>query len=139
MEALALMEADALEEKPQDHGRATYAPRLTSEDARVDFGRRAVEVARWIRGTDEVPGAWTTYEGGRLNVYKPVVVSEEPGEPAEPGTVLEVDTSGDGSLVVACGAGGAVRIREVKPEGKRRMSAGAWLRGAGPVAGARLG
>ena len=58
VEALALLEADAVHEEPQDDARATFAPRLTRDDAHIDFARSAAEVDRWIRGMDDVPGAW---------------------------------------------------------------------------------
>lgn len=135
VEALALLEADALEATEQDHGRATYAPRLEKQDAHVDWGKDAREVANLIRGTDAVPGAWTTCLGSRLLVYRPTVVE---GAGGQPGAVLEADASGDGRFVVACGTG-AVAIAEVKPEGKRRMGVGDWLRGAPDVAGHTLG
>ncbi|NIP60799.1 MAG: methionyl-tRNA formyltransferase, partial [Gemmatimonadetes bacterium] len=58
VEALALLEADAVEEREQDHGAATYAPKVDRETARVDWDGEARDVANWIRAMDEVPGAW---------------------------------------------------------------------------------
>src|SRR5439155_25331631 len=59
VETLALIGQDALRPVPQDHGRATYAPKLTRESARIDWTRDAAAIARLIRGLDPRPGAWT--------------------------------------------------------------------------------
>ena len=134
VEALALLEGDAIEEEEQDHARATYAPRLTTEDARIDWSADASLLAARIRGLDEVPGAWTTLNGERVNLYKPTLAV---GQSGEPGVVRDVDPGPDGGIFVACGSD-ALRIREVKPAGKRRMSAAEWVRGAGPRQGDRF-
>lgn len=138
VEVLALMEfGEGPEEQPQDDDAATYAPRLTREDAHVDWSEAAVAVANRIRGLDAVPGAWTRLNGEEeLKVYRPLVVEEAGGEP---GTVLDASPSRDADgMLVACGAG-AVRVREVKPAGRRRMTAADWLMGRGASAGDRLG
>lgn len=137
VEALALMEAGELEPCEQEHERATYAPRLTHEDARIDWSRPAPEVARTIRGLDRVPGGWTTVHGQELKVFRPVprpeLVHDRPS-----GWVLDVrpDDPEEGMLI-ACGEG-AVCIREVQPAGKRRMTTAEWARGRGIAAGDRL-
>lgn len=134
IEALALMEFGELREVPQDDALATYAPRLTREDARIDWGLGAEEVARWIRGLDEVPGAWTTWKGDVVKLYRPRTMPDM-AHGATPGTILEADahdpTQG---LLVACGEG-ALYVREVKPAGKRRMLSAEWVRGSGPRTG----
>ena len=131
VEVLALMEGEAVSEEPQDHDRATYAPKLSREDARIDWSRPAEEIARRIRGMDDVPGAWSRLDGKPVKLFRPVV---EPRE-GKPGTVLEADPSE--GVVVAAGTG-AVRLREVQPPGKRRMEAAAWVRGRGVSAGDRF-
>ena len=134
IEALTLMAAGGLEEREQDHARATYAPKLDRAAARVDWTLDAWEVACWIRGLDAVPGAWTLLDGDPVKLYDAEAHGDAPEEVA-PGTVLE-DPDGQG-LVVTAGRG-TVLVREVKPAGKRRMAAAEWLRGAGPQPGRRL-
>lgn len=138
VEVLALMEfGEAPEEVPQDEDAATYAPRLTREDARVDWSAAPQTVADQVRGLDSVPGAWTLHNGAdELKVYRPLPAGAVPG--GEPGMVLEASPRDAEGLLVACG-GGAVWIREVKPAGKRRMTAGEWIRGRGAADGDRLG
>ena len=138
VEVLALMEfGDPPRETEQDHAAATYAPRLTRDDARIDWTASAVDVANRIRGLDAVPGAWTLLNGGEeLKLYRPAAV--EDGGGGEPGQVLDASTRDAEGLLVACGSG-AVWIREVKPAGKRRMTTADWLRGRGAEPGDRLG
>lgn len=132
VEALALMEAGAAEETVQDHARATYAPKVGRETARVDWSLPAGEVARWMRGMDDVPGAWSPLGERPVKLYRPEVVGDVAGAP---GTVLAADDDG---VLVACGSG-AVRVREAQPPGKRRMAAGEWVRGRGVAVGEVFG
>lgn len=133
IETLALLEEGTLVEVPQQHELATYAPKLDRDTARLDWTLSAPETARWIRGLDDVPGAWTPQgERGPLKLFRPTVDAGS----GEPGTVLDADPQA--GILVACGEG-AVRIAEVQPAGKRRMTAGEWVRGRGIAAGDRLG
>jgi methionyl-tRNA formyltransferase len=137
IEALALLEVDELDEIPQDADRATYAPRLTRDSVRVDWRENAVAVARHIRAMDAIPGAWTRYGRDELKVFRPQAEPDE-AHTETPGTVLRVD-GGDPAegMRVACGTG-TVRIREVKPAGKRRMTTAEWVRGRGIARGTLL-
>jgi methionyl-tRNA formyltransferase len=126
VEALAQMEAGALREEPQVHEYATYAPKMSREGARLDWQLPASELDRWIRGCDPWPGAWTTLGGKPIQVFGPAL--DPSGESGPPGTVLAADP-GRG-LVVATGSG-ALRIREVKPAGRPRMTSEAWIHGRG--------
>ncbi len=133
VDSLSALEAGGLTETPQDHSRATYAPKLGRETARLRWTLTADEVARWIRGLDPAPGGWSTLAtGSAIKLFCPTLEEEASGEP---GAVLEAD--GERGVLVAAGVG-AVRVHEVQPAGKRRMSAGEWVRGRGITAGARL-
>jgi methionyl-tRNA formyltransferase len=137
VEALALLEYDAIEEREQDESRVSFAPRLTRDNVHVVWRENAVSVARHIRAMDAIPGAWTQYGRDELKVFRP---EPEPDyeHDAEPGTVLSVDgTDAAAGMRVACGTG-AVLVREVKPAGKRRMTTADWIRGRGIEAGQRL-
>jgi methionyl-tRNA formyltransferase len=134
IEALALLESGQLVEEPQDHALATYAPKLDRATARLDWNLPAAQVARWMRGLDDVPGAWSPLgAAGPVKLFCPAPGSGE----GEPGTVLAADDSDEG-LLVACGEG-ALRVREVQPPGKRRMNAADWVRGRGVAVGDRFG
>lgn len=125
IEALALLEEGAAEEEEQDHSKATFAPKVNRNMARVDWRRPAQELGWHIRGLDKVPGAWTTLDGEALKLFVP---SPEPRftHGAQPGTVLE--KSPEKGILVACGTG-ALRVGEIQSPGKKRMSVRAWLQG----------
>jgi methionyl-tRNA formyltransferase len=133
VEALALLEDGSITPEPQDHERATYAPKIERETALVDWTMDAAQVALWMRGMDAAPGAWSPLgAAGPVKLFRPRV--EDGG--GEPGVVLEAD--GATGVLVACGRG-AVRVGEVQPPGKRRMAAAEWVRGRGVAAGDRFG
>ncbi|MDQ3521483.1 MAG: methionyl-tRNA formyltransferase [Gemmatimonadota bacterium] len=132
LDALSALAAGKLAETPQDHARATYAPKLDRETARLRWNLPAEQVARWIRGLDPLPGGWSTLaDGSPLKLFSPMVEDAS----GDPGTVLEADH--ERGMLVAAGVG-AVRVHEVQPAGKRRMSAGEWVRGRGITAGSQL-
>ena len=132
--ALGLVEAGVAEEEEQDHERATYAPKVDRERAHLDWEVDAEAVARWIRGMDSVPGAWSTLEGQPVKLFCPEPDRDDP-RGGDPGRILTADSSE--GLVVSSGRG-VVRIREVQPPGKRRMSADDWIRGRGCEVGQRF-
>jgi methionyl-tRNA formyltransferase len=132
VEALAQMEAGTLPEIDQDHERATYAPKLSRETARLDWSLPADELDRWIRGCDPWPTAWTTLNGTPVQLFSPAALD---GAAGPPGTVLEAD-AGRG-LRVATGRG-VLDVGEVKPAGSVRMDATAWIAGRGVAAGDRF-
>jgi methionyl-tRNA formyltransferase len=137
VEALALLEIGAVEERPQDESRATYAPRLTRETTHVDWSDSAVAVARQIRALDAIPGAWSHHGSGELKVFRPQPLPDYAHD-APGGLVLEVDAADAAQgMLVACGTG-AVWVREVKPAGKRRMTTAEWVHGRGIAAGDQL-
>lgn len=132
VDALSALATGSLEETPQDDSRATYAPKLDRETARLRWSLPADQVARWIRGLDPAPGGWSILaDGSPLKLFCPTVEDAF----GEPGAVLEVDD--ERGVLIAAGAR-AVRIHEVQPAGKRRMTAGEWVRGRGITAGSRL-
>ncbi|MBX6365117.1 MAG: methionyl-tRNA formyltransferase [Gemmatimonadetes bacterium] len=138
VETLALLELGEVTEREQDDALASYAPRLTRDDAHVDWARSATEIDRHIRGLDEVPGAWSRLRDNEVKLFRPLPLPGVDAAGVAPGTVLSATpldpTHG---IVVACGDG-AVAIREVKPAGKRRMTAAEWARGRGVAVGDRL-
>lgn len=141
VDVLHRMESGVVEEVEQDHARATYAPKISRESARVDWTRDAPAVANQVRAMDALPGAWTLRGNEPVKIFRPSVADDGEGpKGAEPqraaaGEVVVGDA--DHGLLVATGSG-LVRIGEVQPAGKRRMDAAAWLRGRGPRPGERF-
>jgi len=130
VEALALFQTNGLEPHPQEHARATYAPKLTRDTAHIRWTDPATRVARLIRALDPTPGAWTELDGREVKLFGARVV-EDSGAPGE------VRPTDDG-LRITTGQG-AVQVAEVLPAGKSRMPAADWVRGRGAQAGQRFG
>ncbi|MFG1806953.1 methionyl-tRNA formyltransferase [Streptomyces sp. NPDC049040] len=110
----------------------TVAPKITVEDAAVDWNAPALRVDRLIRGCTPAPGAWTLIGGERLKLGPVVPVPDRtdlaPGE-------LSV-----GKNAVHVGTGShAVLLGEVQAQGKKRMAAADWSRGTHLPAGTVLG
>jgi methionyl-tRNA formyltransferase len=117
---------------PQPAEGISLAPKITVEDARVDWKAPALRVDRLVRGCTPAPGAWTLFQGERFKLG-PVVPHPERRELA-PGE-LEVAKN-----AVYAGTGSyAVRLGDVQPQGKKRMAAADWARGARIASGERLG
>jgi methionyl-tRNA formyltransferase len=134
VQALALLFVGAAREVAQDDALATYAAKISRESARLDFSQPAVQVSRVIRAFDPRPGAHTTLRGAavkcfgvRVRAETDAELTDEPLRASRPGTVRAIDADG---LVVRCGDG-AVRIAEVQPAGKARLSPLDWQRGRG--------
>jgi methionyl-tRNA formyltransferase len=114
--------------RPQPDDGATYAPKLSREDGRIDWRRPADAVDRQVRAFDPWPGTFTTLNGAPLKVIA-VVPAERSGAP---GTVL------DDALTVACGSG-AVRVTRIQLPGRGAMESAAFIRGHPVPAGTILG
>ena len=126
----------ALEERPapvpQPEEGATYAPKLTREDGRLDWTQPAAALDRRVRALTPWPGTWTTFGTAPDDeVLKVLAARPEPGA-GEPGTTL------DDRLLVACGTG-ALRLLRVQRPGRAPMSIDAMLRGRPVPAGTCLG
>ena len=132
IEALALLEAGVLVPRAQDDDRATYAPKLSVESARIAWAASAVTVARFIRGLDPRPGAWTELRGKRIKLFGARAAGSAPAD-AAPGQIVETDPA----LLVATGDD-VLQILDVQPEGKGRLAAADWVRGRGAHPGDRF-
>ncbi|MFJ5881252.1 methionyl-tRNA formyltransferase [Kitasatospora cineracea] len=110
----------------------SLAPKLTVEDARIEWTHPALRVDRVVRGCAPAPGAWTTFRGERLKVTGPVRLL--PGETAlAPGELAVAKNS------VRVGTGShEVELGEVRPQGKKAMAAADWARGARIESGERF-
>jgi methionyl-tRNA formyltransferase len=138
VEALARLALGELAETPQPATGASYARKLDKDEARIDWSRPAIELARQVRGFNPAPVAWTTLpaiEGGepeRLRLWNARALPLPTG--AAPGTVIAADAGG---LHIATGEGVLVATELQRPGGRQLMAAEA-LRGWNPT-GVRLG
>ena len=129
VETLDAYAAGSIKPVEQDHESATYAPKITNEETRIDWTQPTERIRNLVRALNPVPGAWTTLGEARLKVY---AVAPDAGADLEPGELQ----AGDG-LIVGTGDG-AVALLEVQPAGKRRMSGDEFARGLRDVSAMRL-
>lgn len=99
----------------QDESLVTYAPKIVTSDARIDWSLSADELVRRVRAYNPFPGAFFFAGDARMKIWRATAVEGD----AEPGTVIQCDRDG---VVVACGAG-ALRLDELQLAGKRRVRA----------------
>jgi methionyl-tRNA formyltransferase len=118
---------------PQSADGVSYAPKLTSRDAHVDFSAPAFAVHRQVRAVTPAPGAWTRFRDQRVGLG-PVRLADVPHMAAlRPGELRVTKRE-----VLVGTATGAVRLGEVTAPGKRAMPAPDWARGARPEPGERF-
>lgn len=138
VEALTLIEVGAAAERPQDDSAATYAPKVDRAATRIDWLQPAAVVARVVCAYDPSPGATTRGPAGDVKLFGAQLATDwathEVVAGAPPGTICAIDEKG---CAIACGTG-VVRIAQVQPAGRSRMSALDWARGRGVALGVQL-
>jgi methionyl-tRNA formyltransferase len=123
LEALQMLAKRNAPRIPQDNALATYAPKLTRDDGKIDWSEPAEIIERKIRAFNPWPGAFTeiaTPGVRKLKIFSAAIVDLS----GKPGEFLRSEKE----LIVAAGKN-ALSLNEVQPEGKRRMDAAAFLRG----------
>ncbi len=130
--ALDLLRQNNLPPVEQDHSLATKAPPLKKEDGSIDWNKSAGEIHCQIRGMDPWPTAYSFLDGKRFRFFSPELSDRNFDE--KPGCVISADRNG---LIIATGEG-ALLVREIQPEGKKRMSVEAYLCGQSLESGSRF-
>ncbi|MBH5131063.1 methionyl-tRNA formyltransferase [Streptomyces sp. PU10] len=126
------IEDGSLKAVPQPAEGVTLAPKITVEDARVDWTAPALRVDRVVRGCTPAPGAWTTFRGERLKLVQALPLPDRtdlaPGQLAAAKNNVYVGTGSH-----------AVELLWVQAQGKKPMRAADWARGARITEGELLG
>ncbi|HEU4335471.1 MAG TPA: methionyl-tRNA formyltransferase, partial [Candidatus Eisenbacteria bacterium] len=146
-ETLSRIERGESIREEQDHGHASYAGKLRTEQGRLDLAGPAVAAERVVRAFTPAPGAFLELEAGRLSV---LAASADPGGagpagsaaprgvdplPVPPGTIRGIDRAR--GLAVACGDG-ILWLARVRPSGRKEMSGADYANGARLKIGERL-
>lgn len=133
-----LARLDVITPLPQRDAEATFAPMLEKEDGRIEWSKDASAIERSVRGFQPWPNAYTHQAGRHLIIRRAAVESElgifNPG--VVPGEIIAAHAD---DLIVKCGDQTALRLLELQPEGKRRMSARDFLNGTHLTVGEKLG
>jgi len=133
LKTLRGLETGTVKPIAQDHSRATYAPKVSREEARIDWRSSARDIANLIRAFDPWPGAYSTWMGKTVKLFRPLVIEGPAQEP--PGTLIKADPQG---LSVAA-ADGYLVVREVQMESRPRLPVEQFLRGTALETGRLLG
>jgi methionyl-tRNA formyltransferase len=147
MQRLAIVGADLLSEtlaqldtitpRPQHAADATLAPMLQKTVGEIVWSNPAAAIERCVRGFQPWPNAYTHYKSQRLIIWRSAVA--ETGIPDGPAGAGEVIAAHGDDLIVKCGDETALRLHEVQPEGRRRMSVRDFLNGTHLKIGDRFG
>lgn len=132
LETLERAESGTLKPVPQEDEKSTYAKMLTKEIGELDFSWEAEKLERYVRGLNSWPSAYTHFRGKILKIWKAQVIRRNTG--CSSGTVAEVSKD---SFSIQTGDG-LLKLLEVQMEGKKRMSAGDFLRGMKIQTGEKL-
>jgi len=132
VKAIALLKEGKLRPVKQDDALATKAPMLTKEMGHLDWSKEASELHCLVRGLDPWPSAYGFLAGKRFRFFKPQVVPGAENEP--PGTLCRADKEG---ILIATGRDHLL-IREIQPEGKKRMTVQSCLCGMQLPVGAQF-
>ncbi|WP_406141403.1 methionyl-tRNA formyltransferase [Streptomyces sp. NBC_01089] len=126
------IEDGTLHAVPQPAEGVSLAPKISVENARVDWSAPAMRVDRLVRGCTPAPGAWTVFRDERLKLVSLAPVTDRTDlAPAELAVAKNSVHVGTGSH--------AVELHWVQPQGKKPMRAADWARGVRIVAGELLG
>lgn len=118
--------------RPQDHSRATLAPKLDKAEGRLDWSRPAVELDRRVRAFSPWPGTFTAWNGKLLRILSVQPTARQ--TQGAPGLVAK-DAEGIGVVT----GDGVLRLVTVQLEGKRAMRAEDYARGQPAFVGSLLG
>jgi methionyl-tRNA formyltransferase len=128
---LDALERGELAPRPQPAEGVSLAPKLTVDDARVDWVSPAFHIDRQVRACTPAPGAWTSWAGDRLGLG--------PVEPAGPSDLAPGEVrAGKQEVLVGAGDGNAVRLGQVRAAGRKPMAAADWARGVRDLDGGTL-
>lgn len=123
VKTLAGLEDGTIQPELQDNTQATLAPIIRKEDGIIDWNWPAQKIFNRTRGLLPWPGAYSYFRGQGFHIWKARVVEE--GGVGEPGWLMPHKKR----LLVTSGEGTALELLEVQVEGRKRMSADAFLNG----------
>lgn len=136
VETLAMLARGEIIPQSQDHSGATYARLISLEDEKIKWQTPARDVFNLVRGMDPWPGAFTSWEGKILKIWRVEILSNNSLRPGIlPG---QVQLSGPEEGLVVQANPGLVAIRELQLQGKKRLPAADFLRGHSIPAGTVL-
>jgi len=121
IKTLDLIEEGKEKFEKQDSEKATYAKKLTKQSGLIDWNKGALEIHNKVRGVVPWPGAYTFFDGKKINIWQTSVLDGE----GKSGEIVEVEGK---TLIIGTGKG-LLGVKEIQAEGKKRMGVEDFLRG----------
>jgi methionyl-tRNA formyltransferase len=140
-----LAQLPTISPRPQNHADATFAPLLKKEDGLINWSHNARAIEQAVRGFQPWPNAYTTFNTHQLTVWRAAPVAVRNGYVSSASNVIPLGSPGTvvgaraDDLIVSCGEETALRLLEVQPEARRRMTARDALNGLHLKVGDRFG
>lgn len=126
------IESGALEARDQPPDGISLAPKLTAEDAHVNWHDPAIAIGRRIRACTPEPGAWTELHGVRVKLWPVRLPADSAPGSSQPGPLAPGELAVLRNRVLAGTGTVPVQLGDIQAHGKRRMSAADWARGLRP-------
>ncbi|MCP4134382.1 MAG: methionyl-tRNA formyltransferase [bacterium] len=124
-EAIQLLDAGKAELKQQDHEEATYCGKIDRETAHIDWNKPAEEIHNRVRGLNNKSGAWTTFRGKSIKIWKTALFTEPLEKEPAPGAIVKL---GKKKLLAGTGSG-IIELQQLQPEGKKVIESQAFING----------
>lgn len=123
MQTIRMIETDTLNPVKQDESQMSKVGLLSKQNSPIDWTKSACSIHNQIRGLYSWPGASSKFNGKTLKIHSSVL-SDKKGN-NKPGEIVYTD----GALIVCCGDNKCIELKEVQPEGKKRMDAKSFING----------
>ncbi len=123
LDAVAMI-TSAQRPKPQSQSGISLAPKISKEMGAIDWSKPAVAILRQLRALAERPGTYSFFREMKVNIHS-AKLSPITDHAHKPGDIWS-----DGSLLYVMSADMVLELGDITPAGKKRMSAGDFMRGA---------
>ena len=133
LQTVRLIELGKARPRTQDEGNASPAPKIFTEDCRIDWSGVSSRVHNFVRGLSPYPAAWTTHADRTIKIYRTEKVAASAA-----GTQAGEVVAADGLLLHVATGDGVLAVLELQQEGRKRMTAGEFLRGYKIAKGGRF-
>jgi methionyl-tRNA formyltransferase len=122
-----IAQIDKLKHRKQDHAQATYAPKISKEDGKIDWAKNSLYIERQVRAFTPWPSAYSFLRDIRIKIHKGKKMEKEAPPGSSAGEISGIKKEG---IEVCCGEASTYLIESLQPENRRRMDAYAFSLGA---------
>ena len=122
-----IAQIDKIKPRKQDHSKATYAPKISKEDGKVNWVKNALYIERQVRAFTPWPSAYAFLKEKRIKIYKGRKIEDKAKTCSYPGEILAIKKEG---VEVCCGDGSIFLIESLQPENRKQMDAYAFSLGS---------